>query len=54
MKPWIVQRLAEALHQLRETLTLLPQDPYLLLNDDAWQSSNVQDVPLPDTEHVVS
>ncbi|WP_447652033.1 TldD/PmbA family protein [Pseudomonas abietaniphila] len=47
------QRLAEALHQLRETLTLLPHDPYLLLNDDAWHSSNVQDVPLPDSAHVV-
>lgn len=47
------QRLGEALHQLRETLTLLPVDPYLLLNDEAWQSSNVQDVPLPDSAHVV-
>ncbi|WP_110950964.1 TldD/PmbA family protein [Pseudomonas bohemica] len=47
------QRLGEALHQLRETLTLLPVDPYLLLNDEAWQSSNVLDVPLPDSAHVV-
>jgi len=47
------QRLGEALDQLRDTLTLLPQDPYLLLNDEAWQSSNVQDVPLPDSAHVV-
>ena len=47
------QRLGEALHQLRETLTLLPVDPYLLLNDDAWQSSNIQDAALPDSAHVV-
>ncbi|HEY0290031.1 MAG TPA: metallopeptidase TldD-related protein [Pseudomonas sp.] len=47
------QRLSEALHQLRETLTLLPEDPYLLLNEDDWQSSNVQDQPLPDSAHVV-
>lgn len=47
------QRLDKALHQLRETLKLLPVDPYLLLNDQAWQSSNVQDVPLPDSAHVV-
>jgi len=47
------QRLADALQQLRETLRLLPVDPYLLLNDDAWQSTNVQDLPLPDSEHVV-
>ena len=48
------ERLGESLHQLRETLTLLPVDPYLLLNEDAWQSSNVQDAPLPDSAHVVA
>jgi predicted Zn-dependent protease len=47
------QRLSEALHQLRETLTLLPEDPYLLLNENDWQSTNVQDQPLPDSDHVV-
>jgi predicted Zn-dependent protease len=47
------QRLFEALHQLRETLTLLPADPYLLLNENDWQSTNVQDQPLPDSDHVV-
>jgi predicted Zn-dependent protease len=47
------QRLSEALQQLRETLTLLPEDPYLLLNEDAWHSSNIQDSPLPDSAHVV-
>ncbi|SER26028.1 Predicted Zn-dependent protease or its inactivated homolog [Pseudomonas sp. NFACC02] len=47
------QRLSEALGQLRETLTLLPVDPYLLLNEAPWHSSNIQDVPLPDSAHVV-
>jgi len=47
------QRLSEALHQLRDTLTLLPEDPYLLLNEADWQSTNVQDQPLPDSDHVV-
>ena len=46
-------RMGEALEQLRETLTLLPQDPYLQLNDDAWQSHNVQEQPLPDSADVV-
>lgn len=49
-----VQRLAEGLQQLRETLPLLPADPYLLLNHNGWQSKNVQNVPLPDTEKVVA
>lgn len=49
-----LQRLAEGLQQLRETLPLLPADPYLLLNHTGWQSQNVQDVPLPDTEMVVA
>jgi len=48
------QRLAEGLQQLRDTLPLLPPDPYLLLNYNGWQSQNVQDHPLPDTEHVVT
>lgn len=47
------QRLAEGLQQLRDTLPLLPRDPYLLLNHNGWQSSNVQEHPLPDTEQVV-
>ncbi|MHC8405360.1 TldD/PmbA family protein [Pseudomonas sp. TMB3-21] len=49
-----LQRLAEGLQQLRETLPLLPADPYLLLNHNGWQSKNVQNVPLPDTEQVVA
>ncbi|MBT2297160.1 metallopeptidase TldD-related protein [Pseudomonas fluorescens] len=49
-----LQRLAEGLQQLRETLPLLPPDPYLLLNPDHWQSNNVQDHPLPDTDQAVA
>lgn len=41
------QRLADGLQQLRETLPLLPQDPYLLLNHNAWQSNNAHTRPLP-------
>ena len=47
------QRLAEGLQQLRETLPLLPPDPYLLLNHTGWQSKQVQEHPLPDTAQVV-
>ncbi|WMI99527.1 TldD/PmbA family protein [Pseudomonas chlororaphis subsp. aurantiaca] len=49
-----IQRLAEGLQQLRETLPLLPQDPYLLLNSDAWNTHNVQEHPLPSSEQVVA
>jgi len=47
------QRLAAGLQQLRETLPLLPQDPYLLLNHNAWQSQNEQAHPLPDLAQVL-
>ncbi len=49
-----LQRLSEGLQQLRDTLPLLPRDPYLLLNHNHWQSYNVQDHPLPDTEQAVA
>ena len=49
-----LQRLMEGVQQLRKTLPLLPQDPYLLLNHNGWQSTNVQEHPLPDTEQVVA
>ena len=49
-----LRRLTEGLQQLRETLPLLPPDPYLLLNHNGWQSNNVQSHPLPDTEQVVA
>ncbi|CAM3253237.1 TldD/PmbA family protein [Pseudomonas fluorescens] len=47
------QRLANGLQQLRETLPLLPQDPYLLLNHNAWQSHNEQLRPLPELAQVL-
>ena len=47
------QRVSEALQQLRDTLPLLPVDPYLLLNPEPWHSHNVQDQPLPDTARVL-
>ena len=46
-------RLAEALKQLRETLPLLPADPYLRLNPEPWHSHKVQDQALPDTAQVL-
>nr|WP_314529947.1 TldD/PmbA family protein [uncultured Pseudomonas sp.] len=49
-----ILRLAEGLQQLRETLPLLPEDPYLMLNFNGWQSNNVQDHPLPDTTQAVA
>ncbi|WP_411382048.1 TldD/PmbA family protein [Pseudomonas sp. MPB26] len=47
------QRLANGLQQLRETLPLLPPDPYLLLNHNAWQSHNEQARPLPELAQVL-
>ncbi|MBN2992315.1 TldD/PmbA family protein [Pseudomonas cedrina subsp. fulgida] len=47
------QRLANGLQQLRETLPLLPRDPYLLLNHTAWQSHNEQARPLPELAQVL-
>ncbi|MFP3495478.1 TldD/PmbA family protein [Pseudomonas sp. SIMBA_059] len=47
------QRLADGLQQLRETLPLLPRDPYLLLNHNAWQSHNEQARPLPELAQVL-
>ncbi|MGV8916962.1 MAG: TldD/PmbA family protein [Pseudomonas sp.] len=46
-------RLAQALQQLRETLVLLPKDPYLLPNTDGWHVSNIHNPPLPDTTRVL-
>lgn len=47
------QRLAEALAQLRQTLPLIPVDPYLMLNDSAWDSRLQQEQPLPDSTRVL-
>ncbi|OLF51001.1 TldD/PmbA family protein [Pseudomonas chlororaphis] len=49
-----VQRLAEGLQQLRETLPLLPRDPYLQLNHNGWKTHDVQEQPLPPSEQVVA
>ena len=48
------QRLANGLQQLRETLPLLPPDPYLRLNPDAWQNHNEQLRPLPELAQVLN
>ena len=46
-------RLADGLQQLRETLPLLPRDPYLRLNHNAWQSKDEQGRPLPELAQVL-
>ncbi|MDD1975697.1 TldD/PmbA family protein [Pseudomonas tussilaginis] len=48
------QRLLQALDQLRQTLPLLATDPYLQLNDSAWNSHSVQDQPLPEITQVLA
>ncbi|WP_213878503.1 TldD/PmbA family protein [Pseudomonas sp. dw_358] len=48
------QRLAEALDSLRETLPLLPADPYLQLNTSVWRSHHVHTPELPDAEAIVA
>ena len=47
------QRLANGLQQLRETLPLLPPDPYLRLNPDSWHNHNEQLRPLPELAQVL-
>lgn len=49
-----LQRLHQALAQLRQTLPLIPVDPYLQLNKAVWHSHNVQDTRLPDTADVLA
>ncbi|NQD93337.1 TldD/PmbA family protein, partial [Pseudomonas sp. CrR25] len=48
------QRLTDALQHLRQTLPLLPPDPYLQLNRDAWHSHSQQLETLPDSAAVVA
>ncbi len=48
------QRLAEGLQQLRDTLPLLPRDPYLLLNRTAWQTTSEQAQALPALDQVLA
>ncbi|UDU80912.1 TldD/PmbA family protein [Pseudomonas sp. HN2-3] len=47
-------RLADALNQLRQTLPLLPVDPYLRLDDTPWHSHSQQDHPLPELDEVLA
>ncbi len=47
------QRLSEALRQLRALLPLLPVDPYLQFNRQAWRSHGVQLEALPDSAEVI-
>ncbi|EPJ2812466.1 TldD/PmbA family protein [Pseudomonas putida] len=48
------QRLADALAQLRQTLPLLALDPYLRLDESAWQSHSLQEQPLPELDEVLA
>ncbi len=48
------QRLQDALKQLRQTLPLLAVDPYLSLDDSAWQSHSLQQQALPDPAEVLA
>lgn len=47
-------RLEQAVRQVREALPLLPEDPYLLPNTEAWHSESWQTPPLPDSSEVVA
>ncbi|MBJ9974858.1 TldD/PmbA family protein [Pseudomonas sp. S75] len=47
------QRLHAALAQLRQTLPLLPPDPFLQLDERAWNSHSLQEQPLPDFAEVL-
>ena len=47
------QRVSDALKQLRDTVPLLPVDPYLLLNPEPWHSHTEQAEALPDTAQVL-
>ncbi|MDF9617911.1 TldD/PmbA family protein [Pseudomonas entomophila] len=48
------QRLHEALAQLRQTLPLLPLDPYLSLDESAWHSHSLLETPLPELDEVLA
>lgn len=48
------ERLNQALAQLRQTLPLLAADPYLQLDESAWQSRNLLQQPLPDCRQVLA
>ncbi|MDF0733890.1 TldD/PmbA family protein [Pseudomonas entomophila] len=48
------QRLHAALGQLRQTLPLLPVDPYLQLDESAWRSHSEQAQALPELAEVLA
>lgn len=48
------QRLKDAFEQLRQTLPLIPVDPYLRLDDSAWHSHSQQEQPLPALNDVLT
>lgn len=48
------QRLHDALAQLRQTLPLLPVDPYLSLDESAWHSHSLLEPPLPELDEVLA
>ncbi|QXH36245.1 TldD/PmbA family protein [Pseudomonas muyukensis] len=48
------QRLQEGLEQLRQTLALLPLDPYLSLDESAWHSHSLLQPTLPELDEVLA
>ncbi|NIF17676.1 TldD/PmbA family protein [Pantoea sp. Cy-639] len=48
------QRLQEGLEQLRQTLPLLPVDPYLSLDQRAWHSHSLLEPTLPGLDEVLA
>ena len=48
------QRLYDGLGQLRQTLPLLPVDPYLSLDESAWHSHSLLEQPLPGLDEVLA
>ncbi|MDZ5604217.1 TldD/PmbA family protein [Pseudomonas sp. RP23018S] len=48
------QRLMAGLRQLRQTLPLLPVDPYLSLDANAWHSHSLLSAPLPALDQVLA
>lgn len=48
------QRLHDGLGQLRQTLPLLPVDPYLSLDESAWHSHSLLEQPLPELDEVLA
>ncbi|MDZ3994068.1 TldD/PmbA family protein [Pseudomonas sp. Teo4] len=48
------QRLKDALEQLRQTLPLIPVDPYLRLDESAWHSHSQQEQSLPELNEILT